>query len=95
MNMRLVLLLVFFALNVNAQYGPALNKDGSVVTGVLTASFDPAGTFSGRPVIPFPTSLLYTGTTDLTLNPPVADPDDTGDPAVALSAWLLSGKWVF
>lgn len=97
MNKRLyLLLLVFFALNVDAQ---ALNKDGSVVTGVLTASFDPLGTFSlsGEPVLPFPTSLLYTGTTDLTLNIPVDDPSDYGDPAVALSTldgFSTTEKWV-
>lgn len=108
MNKRLVfLLLAFFAFNVNAQTGPpapnpALNKDGSVVTGVLTASFDPLGTFSGEPKLPFPTSLLYTGTTDLTLEIPVEDPSNYGDPAVALSAldgfsttekWIASFAW--
>jgi hypothetical protein len=41
------------------------NKDGSIVTGVLTAKFDPlAG------VIPFPSNLLFQGTTDLTLQVP-------------------------
>ena len=97
MNKRLVfLLLLVISFNVDAQ---ALNKDGSVVTGVLTASFDPKGTFSasGEAVLPFPTSLLYTNTTDLTLNIPVDDPSDYGDPAVALSS--LDGfstieKWV-
>ena len=97
MNKRLVfLLLLVISFNVDAQ---ALNKDGSIVTGVLTAGFDPRGTFSasGEPVLPFPTSLLYTDTTDLTLNIPVDDPSDYGDPAVALSS--LDGfstieKWV-
>ena len=99
MNKRLVFLLIFFTINLNAHDEPAINKDGSIVTGVLTASFDPKGTFSasGEAVLPFPTSLLYTDTLDLTLNIPVDDPTNTGDPAVALNA--LDGfspieKWV-
>lgn len=100
MNKRLFfLLLVFFVFNVNAHEEAATNKDGSIVTGVLTASFDPRGTFSlsGEPILPFPTSLLYTDTTDLTLNIPVDDPLDFGDPAVALSAldgFSTTEKWV-
>lgn len=72
--------------------GGARNKDGSVVTGVLTARFDPA-----NGVLPFPSNLLYLGSTDLTLNPPVADPADKSDPAVALSAldgFSNSENWV-
>ena len=61
--------------------GGARNKDGSIVTGVLTAQFDPA-----EGILPFPSNLLYLGTTDLTLNVPVEDPTDISDPAVALSA---------
>lgn len=60
---------------------PVNNNDGSPVTGVITARFDPSGG-----VIPFPSNLLLQGTTDLTLNPPVADPANNADPAVALSA---------
>jgi pimeloyl-ACP methyl ester carboxylesterase len=45
------------------------------------ASFDPA-----VGVVPFPTNLLLTGSTDLTLNIPVADPTDFSDPKVALDA---------
>lgn len=78
-----------------AQYGPALNKDGSYVTGVLTASFDPRGSF-GVAKSPFPTSLLYNGTTDLTLNVPAADPTNFGDPAVALGTqdgFSTTEKW--
>lgn len=82
MNKRLILLfLSFITFNIHAQFGPALNKDGSIVTGVLTARFDPS-----NGVIPFPSNLLFTGTTDLTLNLPVVDPSDFGDPSVALSA---------
>src|SRR5690606_10465523 len=47
----------------------------------LTAQFDPS---SG--VVPFPTDLLLSGTGDLTLNIPVANPDDTSDPRVAMNA---------
>jgi len=100
MTKRLILLLLsLFAINIYADIEPALNKDGSVVTGVLTASFDPLGTFSKGPKYPLPTNLLYTGTKDLTLNldSVVDDPSDTGNPLVALSA--LDGfstieKWV-
>lgn len=47
----------------------------------LTANFDPSAG-----VVPFPTDLLLSGTGDLTLNIPVANPDDTGDPRVAMNA---------
>ncbi len=59
---------------------PATNPDGSLVTGVMTAQFDPSAG-----ILPFPNNLLLSGSTDLTLNPPVADPTNFGDPAVALS----------
>ncbi len=58
----------------------AVNNNGSHTTAVLTAVFDPTG---GN--LPFPINLLFIGTTDLTLNVPVADPTDFSDPAVALS----------
>ncbi|GAB4186194.1 MAG: lipase [Wenzhouxiangellaceae bacterium] len=60
---------------------PATNNNGAPTTGVITANFDPS---SG--VIPFPNNLLLLGTTDLTLNIPVADPTDFGNPQVALNA---------
>jgi dienelactone hydrolase len=60
---------------------PARNDNGSVVTGVITARFDPS-----TGVIPFPSNLLLSGTRDLTLNPPTANPNNINDPAVALSA---------
>lgn len=47
----------------------------------IVANFDPANS-----VIPFPNNLLFSGSTDLTLNIPVADPTDYGDPQVALNA---------
>ena len=36
--------------------------------------------------IPVPNDLLYSGTLDLTINVPVADPTDTSNPANALNA---------
>jgi len=77
----LLLTFSFAALNVNAHEEPATNKDGSVVTGVLTASFDPQGL-----LIPVPSNLLFLGTTDLTVNYPGLDESDTGNPLVALNA---------
>lgn len=59
---------------------PADNPSGAPITAIFTARFDPA-----KAVIPFPTNLLLLGTTDLTLNPPVANPNNLADPAVALS----------
>ncbi len=37
-------------------------------------------------MVPFPNNLLLLGTTDLTLNIPVADPTNFGDPKVAMNA---------
>lgn len=45
--------------------GGARNKDGSIVTGVLTAKFDPTAGLEGVPV---PNNLFFLGTTDLTIN---------------------------
>lgn len=84
MNKRLILLVLTLAFTLNAWSAPtqpARNKDGSIVTGVLTAQFDAANA-----KLPFPTNLLFLGTTDLTLNIPVSNPGNFGDPAVALSA---------
>lgn len=70
---------------------PPTNNDGSPVTGVLTARFDPS-----TGVVPFPTNLLLSGTTDLTLNIPVANPNNYGDPQVALNAldgWGTVSPW--
>lgn len=69
------------------------NDDGSPVTGIITARFDPS-----TGVIPLPNNLLLSGTTDLTLNPPVADPSNFGDPTVAISAldgWSTVAPWTF
>jgi len=95
MNKRLILILLstLFITNVLAKpVPPATNKDGSIVSGFLTADFDPSAG-----VIPFPSNLLFLGTDDFTLNPPVANPNDYSDPAVALSAidgFSTSERWV-
>lgn len=60
---------------------PATNADGSPVTAIITARFDPS-----NGVVPFPTNLLLSGTTDLTLNIPVANPNNYSDPKVAMNA---------
>jgi hypothetical protein len=60
---------------------PARNPDGGPVTNIITARFDPTNA-----VVPFPTNLFFSGTTDLTVNVPVANPNNIGDPAVALNA---------
>lgn len=92
---RSVLLFVLALLSFNVSAVPtfpALNKDGTIVTGILTAAYDPLGG-----VFPFPFNLLYLGTTDGTLNPPVEDPTNFGDPTVALSAmdgFSTTERWV-
>lgn len=68
---------------------PSNNNNGNPVTGVLTARFDPTNA-----VLPLPNNLLLSGTTDLTLNPPVANPNNYGDPTVAigtLDGWSTVG----
>ena len=60
---------------------PATNNDGSPVTAIITARFDPTNS-----VIPFPNNLLLSGTTDLTLNIPVPNPNDYSNPRVAINA---------
>ena len=95
MKKRIALLLIVSFYAVQAQgfpTEPARNKDGSIVTEVLTARFNPSAG-----VLPFPHNLLYTGTRDLTLNPPVANPGNFSDPAVALSSldgFSTTERWV-
>lgn len=70
---------------------PAQNNNGSPVNGVITAVFSPA---TGS--VPLPNDLLLSGTRDLTLNPPVANPNNFGDPLVAVSAldgWSTTSPW--
>jgi hypothetical protein len=52
----------------------------TTTNGIITARFDPATS-----TIPLPNNLLLSGTRDLTLNPPVANPANFGDPLVAIS----------
>ena len=59
---------------------PALNDDGSPITAVIAARFDPSAG-----VIPTPNDLLLQGTRDLTLNIPVAATAPASDPARALN----------
>jgi pimeloyl-ACP methyl ester carboxylesterase len=95
MNKRLLLAFAFLFFIGTAHavpVPPATNKDGSLVSGYIRADFDPAAG-----VTPLPFNLLFLGTTDLTLNPPVADPTDFSDPLVALSAvdgFSTTERWV-
>jgi hypothetical protein len=99
MNKRLILLLLLsfsIATAVAAPAPPATNKDGSIVTGVLTAGYDPT-----IQLVPTPTNLFFLlpGSFDLTLNPPPLrdDPNDFSDPLVALGAkdgFSTTEKWV-
>jgi pimeloyl-ACP methyl ester carboxylesterase len=81
-NLALCSLLLAASNQALALYPPPIyNSNGSPVTAIITARFDP-----NNAVVPFPTNLLLQGTTDLTLNIPVADPNNFGDPTVALNA---------
>ena len=94
-NKRLIFLIFTALFITQAQAAPPYNgknKNGSTVTDVMTAVFNPS---AGQ--LPFPHNLLFTGTKDLTLNPPVANPANIGDPAVWLSAmdgFSTTEKWV-
>ena len=102
----LLLTFSFAAVNVSAHHEPATNKDGSIVTNVLTASFDPFGQSSGRAVAPYPFNLGFFALdaegnlmppSDLTLNTPVPDPNDFSNPRVALNAldgFSTTEKWI-
>ncbi|MEM9532742.1 MAG: lipase [Pseudomonadota bacterium] len=71
---------------------PATNDNGQPTTGVITAVFDAAG---GD--VPLPNNLLFSGTTDLTLNIPIADPTNpAAGPLLALNAldgWGTVTPW--
>lgn len=95
MKLRMfVLFLSLLGVHAQAQYGPALNKDGSVVTGVLAAAFDP------RAGGPFPNNLFFDpgdSIPDGTINLPVADPNNPSDPFVVLSAqdgFSTTERWI-
>ena len=67
----LSLFLLFFSLTVTAHHEPATNKDGSIVTNVLTASFDPFGqALRWRPVSPFLPTLGFSHLTRLAIVAP-------------------------
>ena len=97
MNKRLILVLLtaLFTVNVSAEYVEyPTNKDGSIITGVLTADFNPAGG-----VAPIPGNLFFLGTDDFTLNAPLggADPEDYSNPLAALNTidgFSTTEKWV-
>jgi len=99
MNKRLILILLgsLFAVN-NVLAEPVVlptNKDGSIITGLVSAEFDPR-----VPVAPIPSNLFFNGSTDLTLNVPLGeddDPNDYGNPLVALSTldgFSTTEKWI-
>lgn len=70
---------------------PATNTNGSYVSGIMTARFDPSNS-----VLPLPNNLLLQGSRDLTLNAPVANPNNFSDPFVALNAldgFSTSAAW--
>ncbi len=101
----LSLFLIFYSLTVTAHHEPATNKDGSIVTGVLTASFNPIEAPGVPAVVPFPSNLGFFSVSpaglvppsDLTLNTPVEDPDDYSNPRVALNAldgFSTTEKWI-
>ncbi|MEM9303910.1 MAG: hypothetical protein AAGE01_17480 [Pseudomonadota bacterium] len=74
---------------------PAVNDDGSITTQILRARFDLA---SGDPAaIPLPSNLLFSGTTDLTLELPV-DPTNPAAPLFtainSLDGWGTTTPWV-
>ncbi|SET31530.1 VolA/Pla-1 family phospholipase [Thalassotalea agarivorans] len=70
-----------------------VEQNGPVVETVKArVLFDPS-----NGVVSVPNDLLFSGTTDGTLNLPVADPTDVSDPFVALSAldgWSTTNPWV-
>mgnify|MGYP003629517642 CR=1 FL=1 len=64
--------------------------NGTVVTATARVKFDPAAGAAGLSI---PNDLIFSGTTDGTLEIPVADPTDGSDPFVAISAldgWSIS-----
>jgi len=98
MNKKFILVLftILFAANAAADdcctIEPATNKDGSIVTGIVTADFNPSAG-----VTPLPINLLFLGTKDFTLEPPIDDPNDYSDPFVALGTldgFSTTEKWV-
>jgi hypothetical protein len=97
MNRRLFLAFIaalFVSTAHAAPVPPAINKDGSFVSGFLTADFDLR---EGQQVVPFPTNLLFDlANPDLTLGIPF-DPNDPTAPffmAVnTLDGWSTTERW--
>jgi pimeloyl-ACP methyl ester carboxylesterase len=94
MTKRIILVLIASLFTLTALAAPVVlptNKDGSIITGVATAGFDPLDTTGRGPVYPYPFNLFFLdldtlSISDYTLNIPAEDETDFGDPAVALSA---------
>jgi len=91
MNLKHLLLAVPAALVLQAcsdssdhDFQPGLDAQAAAVAANTPsqASFDPSGS---PPVIPFPSTFVYQGTQDGTLNIPTADPENLADPQVALN----------
>jgi pimeloyl-ACP methyl ester carboxylesterase len=87
-NIKLIFALLSALLVVACSPEPSTDLQDSIdavtpetVVEAPTALFDPSNS-----VIPFPNNLLFGGSTDGTLNIPVADEDDLSDPQVALNA---------
>jgi hypothetical protein len=98
MKKRVLLALIssFFVLTAHAApVPPAKNKDGSNVSGHVTANFDLR---PGQVAAPFPFNPLFLGTGDFTLNIPVdGDPNDFSNPLVAMNAldgFSTTEKWI-
>jgi hypothetical protein len=84
--MKKILFASLLLLISSSGFAQATNKDGSIVSGVLTASFDPFASFSAEPIAPFPASLFFQTSTDLTIDLPVPDSTDFTNPRVALNS---------
>ena len=65
----------------NSDVQQEVTENNSAVTAASRIAFDPTNS-----VISVPNDLLFSGTTDGTLNLPVTDPTDGSDPFVAMSA---------
>ena len=101
MNKRLILVLFTILFAVNAIAKPVVlptNKDGSIITGVLTAAFDPLDQNGKGIVVPFPFNMLFldletlSPTADLTL---VTSGDNPLSEALgALDGFSTTEKWV-
>jgi hypothetical protein len=98
MNKRVLLALISTLVTLSLQAAPvppATNKDGSPVSGFLTADFDLR---PGQEAVPTPTNLLFgLNNPDLTLDLPV-DPNDPTAPFIqainTLDGWSTTERWV-